>query len=66
MWLADFLELLPPHLVIHRLTGDPHPEELVAPDWCRAQIPGAGRHPGGTEPAGAAARGASTEVSWGG
>jgi radical SAM protein (TIGR01212 family) len=32
---ADFLELLPPHLVIHRLTGDPHPEELVAPGWCR-------------------------------
>jgi len=32
---ADFLELLPPRLVIHRLTGDPHPEELVAPDWCR-------------------------------
>uniref|UniRef100_A0A7C3V452 TIGR01212 family radical SAM protein n=1 Tax=Desulfobacca acetoxidans TaxID=60893 RepID=A0A7C3V452_9BACT len=32
---ADFLELLPPHLVIHRLTGDPHPEELVAPAWCR-------------------------------
>jgi uncharacterized protein len=33
--VADFLELLPPHLVIHRLTGDPHPDELVAPDWCR-------------------------------
>lgn len=33
--VADFLELLPPHLVIHRLTGDPHPEELVAPGWCR-------------------------------
>ncbi len=33
--VADFLELLPPHLVIHRLTGDPHPEELVAPAWCR-------------------------------
>jgi uncharacterized protein len=32
---ADFLELLPPRLVIHRLTGDPHPEELVAPAWCR-------------------------------
>lgn len=31
--VADFLELLPPHLVIHRLTGDPHPEELVAPTW---------------------------------
>ncbi len=33
--VADFLELLPPHLVIHRLTGDPHPQELVAPAWCR-------------------------------
>jgi radical SAM protein (TIGR01212 family) len=33
--VADFLELLPSHLVIHRLTGDPHPEELVAPAWCR-------------------------------
>jgi len=32
--VADFLELLPPHLVIHRLTGDPHREELVAPSWC--------------------------------
>ncbi|MEJ5328742.1 MAG: TIGR01212 family radical SAM protein [Desulfobaccales bacterium] len=32
---VDFLEELPPHLVIHRLTGDPHPEELLAPAWCR-------------------------------
>lgn len=32
---ADFLEQLPPRLVIHRLTGDPPPEELVAPEWCR-------------------------------
>jgi radical SAM protein (TIGR01212 family) len=31
---VDFIELLPPHLVIHRLTGDPHPEELLAPAWC--------------------------------
>ncbi len=31
---VDFLEELPPHLVIHRLTGDPHPQELVAPAWC--------------------------------
>jgi radical SAM protein (TIGR01212 family) len=33
--VVDFIELLPPHLVIHRVTGDPHPEELVAPEWCR-------------------------------
>ncbi|MDD3579815.1 MAG: TIGR01212 family radical SAM protein [Desulfobacca sp.] len=32
--VVDFLERLPPHMVIHRLTGDPHPEELVAPSWC--------------------------------
>ncbi len=31
---VDFIEYLPPHLVIHRLTGDPHPEELLAPAWC--------------------------------
>jgi radical SAM protein (TIGR01212 family) len=31
---VDFIERLPPQLVIHRLTGDPHPEELVAPAWC--------------------------------
>ncbi len=27
------LEELPEDIVIHRLTSDPHPEELVAPDW---------------------------------
>lgn len=27
------LRVLPPHVVIHRLTSDPHPEELVAPLW---------------------------------
>jgi radical SAM protein (TIGR01212 family) len=32
--VVDFLELLPPQLVIHRLTGDPHPGELLAPEWC--------------------------------
>ncbi|MCL4500786.1 MAG: TIGR01212 family radical SAM protein [Deltaproteobacteria bacterium] len=32
--VVDFVELLPPHLVIHRLTGDPHRRELLAPDWC--------------------------------
>ncbi|MFW6112763.1 MAG: TIGR01212 family radical SAM protein [Thermodesulfobacteriota bacterium] len=31
--VADFLELLPPHLIIHRLTGDPHREELAVPIW---------------------------------
>ena len=32
--VVDFVELLPPEFVIHRLTGDPHPQELLAPDWC--------------------------------
>lgn len=32
--VVDFLELLPPKFVIHRLTGDPHPGELLAPTWC--------------------------------
>ena len=27
------LEIFPPDMVIHRLTSDPHPEELVAPNW---------------------------------
>jgi uncharacterized protein len=32
--VVDFIERLPSHLVIHRLTGDPHSKELVAPAWC--------------------------------
>jgi radical SAM protein (TIGR01212 family) len=32
--VVDFLELLPPRFIIHRLTGDPHPGELLAPEWC--------------------------------
>jgi radical SAM protein (TIGR01212 family) len=31
--VCDVLERLPPQMVIQRLTGDPHPGELVAPDW---------------------------------
>lgn len=31
--VIDFLELLPPDMVIQRLTGDPPFKELVAPDW---------------------------------
>jgi radical SAM protein (TIGR01212 family) len=30
---CDFLEHLPPQMIIQRLTSDPHPEELVAPLW---------------------------------
>jgi radical SAM protein (TIGR01212 family) len=32
--VCDFLERLPPTLVIHRLTGDAPPDYLVAPTWC--------------------------------
>jgi radical SAM protein (TIGR01212 family) len=32
--VCDFLERIPKHIVIQRLTGDPHPNELVAPIWC--------------------------------
>ena len=31
--VCDFLERMPPGMVIQRLTGDPHPEELIAPAW---------------------------------
>jgi len=31
--VVDFLERLPPHMVIQRLTGDPNPTRLVAPEW---------------------------------
>jgi len=33
--VVDVLERLPARVVIQRLTGDPHPDELTAPDWCR-------------------------------
>ena len=31
--VCDFIERIPKNMVIQRLTGDPHPEELVAPRW---------------------------------
>lgn len=31
--VCEFLEYLPEQVVIQRLTGDPHPAELVAPRW---------------------------------
>jgi len=31
--VCDFLEVLPENMIIQRLTGDPHPEELLAPLW---------------------------------
>lgn len=36
--VCDVLELLPPDMVIQRLTGDPRPEELVAPLWARDKM----------------------------
>ncbi len=32
--LADCLRVLPSHVVIHRLTGDPPKKILLAPTWC--------------------------------
>ena len=32
-WLVDFLSLLPPETIVHRLTGDPDPSLLLAPSW---------------------------------
>jgi radical SAM protein (TIGR01212 family) len=31
--VCEFLEHLPGTMVVQRLTGDPHPKELVAPEW---------------------------------
>ena len=31
--VCDVLELLPREMIIQRLTGDPHPQELIAPIW---------------------------------
>jgi hypothetical protein len=31
--VCDFLELLPKKIIIQRITGDPHPDELRAPLW---------------------------------
>jgi hypothetical protein len=31
--VCDFLERIPSTMIIQRLTGDPHPSELVAPQW---------------------------------
>ncbi len=33
--VCDFLELLPEEMIIQRITGDPHEDELIAPLWSR-------------------------------
>ena len=32
------LELLPPDTVVARITGDGHPDDLLAPDWSRKKV----------------------------
>lgn len=32
--VADLVELTPPEIIFHRLTGTAEPELLLAPDWC--------------------------------
>ena len=32
--LADFIERLPPQMVIERISGDAPPKDLIAPQWC--------------------------------
>jgi len=32
---ADLIELTPPEVIYHRLTGTASPDILLAPDWCR-------------------------------
>jgi radical SAM protein (TIGR01212 family) len=36
--VIDFLELLRPDMVIQRLTGDPAPSELLAPQWAKEKF----------------------------
>ena len=31
--VCDVLERIPAEIIIQRLTGDPHPDELIAPLW---------------------------------
>ena len=31
--VGDVIEILPPHMVIHRITGEASRQDLVAPDW---------------------------------
>ena len=32
--LVDFLERIPPHVVVERISGDAPPDFLIAPKWC--------------------------------
>ncbi|WP_461829896.1 tRNA modification radical SAM protein MnmL/YtqA [Aquifex sp.] len=33
-YCADVIELLPPTMVVHRITGETDEERLIAPEWC--------------------------------
>ena len=33
-YCADVIELLPPNMVIHRITGETDEDRLIAPEWC--------------------------------
>ena len=35
--VVDFLELLPPTMVVERISGDAPPDYFVGPDWCLAK-----------------------------
>ncbi|MGA1868137.1 MAG: TIGR01212 family radical SAM protein [bacterium] len=32
--VSEFIAWLPSHIIIHRVTSDPHAHELIAPSWC--------------------------------
>ena len=32
--LVDILELLPPEMIVERISGDAPPDYFVGPDWC--------------------------------
>jgi radical SAM protein (TIGR01212 family) len=34
-WVVDFLEIIPSHVVVQRLTGDPLHAELLSPEWVK-------------------------------
>jgi len=37
-WIVDSIEMLPPHIVIQRLTADALDDWLIAPDWCKDKM----------------------------
>jgi len=32
--VVDVLELLPPHMIVERISGDAPPDYFVGPEWC--------------------------------